>query len=109
MRKIELEMTRAARARRDWRSGNTSVDVTDHGVIVRLHGNKIAQIDGDTLYLTDCGWQTSTTKSRLNSLLREFTNGGYIYQSKFEWHLVYPDGCDCEMYSDTTYDILCAA
>ena len=109
MRKIELEMTRAARTGRDWRSGNTSVDVTDHGVIVRLHGNKIAQILGDKMYVTDCGWQTVTTKSRLNSLLREFTDGAYIYQSKFKWYLVFPGGQDCEMEHNDVYDILCAS
>ena len=107
MRKIESEMLKAIRSRRDWRSANTSVDVTDSGVVVRLHNNKIAQLVDDSLYITDCGWQTSTTKSRLNSILKEFANA-YIYQSNFEWHLVYPDGCDCEMYRDTNYELTCA-
>ena len=86
MRKIESEMIQAIRSRRDWRSANTSVDVTDHGVIVRLHNNKIAQLTDNSLYICDCGWQSSTTKSRLNSILREFANA-YIYQCNFTWFL----------------------
>ena len=90
MRKIEAAMVNAVRNGRDWRSGNTSVDVTDHGVTVRLHGNKIAQLDTDNqiLWVTDAGWQTTTTKSRLNALLQGVTGGrGHIYQKDFIWHL----------------------
>lgn len=90
MRKIESLMIQAVKNGRDWKSGNTSVDVTDHGIIVRLHGNKIAQVDTENqiLWVTDAGWQTTTTKGRLNALLAGVTNGrGRIYQKDFVWHL----------------------
>lgn len=90
MRKIEQQLVNAVNAGRDWRSGNTSVDVTDHGVVVRLHGNKIAQLDREDgiLWITDAGWQTSTTKSRLNALLAGVTAGrAHIYQKDFVWYL----------------------
>lgn len=90
MRKIESAMVNAVRNGRDWRSGNTSVDVTDHGVVVRLHGNKIAQLDTEDriLWITDAGWQTTTTKSRLNALLAGVTAGrARIHQSDFVWYL----------------------
>ena len=90
MRKIEQTMVNAVNNGRDWRSGNTSVDVTDHGVVVRLHGNKIAQLDTEDriLWITDAGWQTTTTKSRLNALLAGVTAGrASIHQSKFVWYL----------------------
>ena len=90
MRKIESAMVNAVNNCRDWRSGNTSVDVTDHGVVVRLHGNKIAQLDTDAgiLWVTDAGWQTTTTKSRLNALLQGVTSGrAHIHQKDFVWYL----------------------
>lgn len=93
MRKIEQQMNAAVRNRRDWRSGNTSVDNTDHGVVVRLHGHKICVLNDDNesgktqLAITDAGWQTATTKSRINALLSEFTRGARVYQEQFEWFL----------------------
>lgn len=91
MRKIEAQMCEAIRSQRDWHSGNTSVDQTDHGSVVRLHSNVIARIEHseNRVFITDAGWQTVTTKSRLNAILRAFTDGrGGIYQSRFVWHLV---------------------
>ena len=89
MRKIEHEMITAVANGRDWHSSNTSVDNTDHGLVIRLHGNKIAQIDHENqiMWVTDAGWQTNTTKSRLNALLRAMGNRACIYQKDFVWHL----------------------
>ena len=89
MRKIEAQMIQAVLNGRDFKSGNTTVDVTDHGTIVRLHGNKIAQVDHEAqvIWITDAGWQTTTTKSRLNALLGGLGNRGRIFQKDFVWHL----------------------
>lgn len=90
MRKIEAKMVQAVLNGRDWKSGNTSVDVTDHGRTIRLHGHKIAQVDTENriLWVTDAGWQTTTTKSRLNALLAGVTDGrGRIFQKDFVWYL----------------------
>ena len=89
MRKIEAEMIQAVKNGRDWKSGNTSVDVTDHGIIVRLHGNKIAQVEpwDQVVYVTDAGWQTTTTKSRLNALLLGLGGRAHIAQKNFVWQL----------------------
>ena len=93
MRKIEAQMINAIRNRRDWKSGNTSVDVTDHGAIVRLHGHKIAQVDYDNnvTWITDAGWQTTTTKSRINAVLSGINKRGNVYQKDYVWHLVRGD------------------
>ena len=90
MRKIEAAMVNAVNNGRDWHSSNTSVDVTDYGITIRLHGNKIAELDHEAqiLWITDAGWQTTTTKSRLNALLRCCCNGSAsIHQKDFIWHL----------------------
>lgn len=102
MKKIEREMITAVANGRDWRSANTSVDVTDYGIIVRLHGHKIAQIDKGTMYITPAGYLTQTTKSRLNALLSQFTYCARIRAKNWEWFLSTSNDIDREMFSDST-------
>jgi len=95
MRKIEEQMLDAIHEGRNWKSGNTQVVCTQfaHGedvidrVTVILHGSPIAIITPDHVDASDCGYQTPTTKSRLNAVLREFCNT-IIYQSCGEWYAV---------------------
>ena len=96
MRKIEQQMNEAILNRKDFFKGNTSVEnyITETGAreaIVKLHGNHIATI-GDTLQICDAGWQTVTTKSRLNALCDEFAEGCYVFQKNFDWFLGDADG-----------------
>ena len=96
MRKIEQQMNEAILNRKDFFKGNTSVQhyTTETGAreaVVHLHGNHIATI-GDTLQICDAGWQTVTTKSRLNALLNEFAEGCYVFQKNFDWFLGDADG-----------------
>ena len=91
MRKIEQQMNEAILNRKDFFKGNTSVQhyTTETGAreaVVHLHGNHIATI-GDTLQICDAGWQTVTTKSRLNALCNEFAYGCYVFQKNFDWFL----------------------
>ena len=96
MRKVEQQMNEAILNRKDFFKGNTSVEnyITETGVreaIVKLHGNHIATV-GDRLQICDAGWQTVTTKSRLNALLNEFAEGCYVFQKNFDWFLGDADG-----------------
>ena len=94
MRKIEQEMNAAIRYRRNFSKANTSVRcfktngiTTD--VDVFLHGNHIASLDTAThaLTLKDGGWQSVTTKSRLNALLQEFVPSMRIFQNDWTWYI----------------------
>lgn len=108
MRKIEAQAIQAIRqltnraefSGRLFKSGNTEVCQEHNGVAhtpgyeriikVNLHGNTIAEFypDQDRFMLDDCGWQTVTTKSRLNTILGVFNPGaGRIYSEKFQWKL----------------------
>ena len=95
MRKIETQMNTAIRSRKDFRSANTEVanfycSATDRvGSIVKLHGNKIAEVYANSIVLFDGGWQTVTTKSRLNAILDEFAAGTGVIQRNFDWFLTY--------------------
>ena len=106
MRKIEAQMVMAVKSaiegngKRYWRNGNTEVELKhcpDLGqvVVVSLHGNEIAEFDVSLagvdecrgLRITDAGYQTATTKSRLNALLSCFYEGQAIRQVKGQWLL----------------------
>lgn len=84
-RKIEQEMNAAVDQRRNWRSGNTEVLVSGPLVEVYLHGNLIARQDSadaqqPAMQFTLAGWNTPTTRSRLNALgARVFTKQGQAY------------------------------
>ena len=73
MRKIEQAMNTAIANSTNWQSGNTSVHFNEEEQVsvVRLHGNKIAEVGEGFIRLFDGGWQTNTTKSRLNAILAE--------------------------------------
>ena len=89
MRKIEMMMNSAIRYRKNFSSGNTTVRAFRESVDVYLHGNHIASLDTATheLTLKDGGWQSNTTKSRLNALLDEFVPSMGIFQKDWTWFL----------------------
>ena len=68
---------------------NTMVRVSREVVEIFLHGNHIASVDTATndLTLFDGGWQSVTTKSRLNALLDEFVPSMGIFQKNWTWFL----------------------
>ena len=91
MRKIEMMMNSAIRYRKNFSSGNTTVRAFRESVDVFLHGNHIASLDTAThaLTLKDGGWQSVTTKSRLNALINEFCDAFTcgVYQKDFTWYV----------------------
>ena len=90
MRKIESQMNAAIHANKDWQSGNTSVHFDpETGVsVVRLHGNKIAEVSDNDMTIFDGGYQSKTTKSRLNALCEEFCIAGEgVFQKDFAWYV----------------------
>ena len=94
MRKIEQAMNRAILARKNWSSGNTAVSYEEgnRASTVRLHGHKIAEVGDTWLKLWDAGWQTTTTKSRLNAILAEHGTGERIFQKDYEWFISTKEG-----------------
>jgi hypothetical protein len=88
MRKIESQMNAAITNSKDWKSGNTEVTNIDGVSYVYLHGNKIAEVGNSFIRLFDGGWQSNTTKSRLNALLSAHgLPGESVFQKKFEWFI----------------------
>ena len=94
MRKIEEQMNMAIRSRKNWSGSNTTVtcfkkDGITTEVNVMLHGNCIAWFDtaSNNFNISSAGWETVTTKSRLNALLEEFASGCSVFQRNFQWFL----------------------
>ena len=87
MRKIETLMNIAISNNNEfWSQANTSVETIDGVSFVRLHGNLIAEVGEDFIKLFDGGWQSNTTKSRLNAILSEHGIAGEsVFQKNFEW------------------------
>ena len=95
MRLIETKMNKAIRRRGNFSSGNTTVKTTsffENDVYceeskVFLHGNHIATYNhvNKELALFDGGWQSVTTKSRLNALCYEFATGFSVFQKNWDW------------------------
>lgn len=91
MRKVTQKAAQAMRDGQNMVSGNTRVH--SNGGVMELHGNTIAIYDSieGKLTLRDCGWQTVTTKERLNGILSTFSSEWRIYQMAGKWYIT--DGC----------------
>ncbi len=61
---------------------NDEEDENDVGDFLYLHGSAIMKIDSSGVYITTAGWDTSTTKERLNGL-----NGVRVHHHKKQLYL----------------------
>ena len=83
MRKITREIVDAFQNSRSLTIDNSRTN----GESLWLFGNKIAEIRRDGLWITNAGWNSATTKERLNGLsgVRIFWTGGSLYLNGYEW------------------------
>ena len=99
MRKIERLMNDAITNGKDWKLDNTEVISCSHVSDVYLHGNLIARIGETWIELFDGGWQSKTTKSRLNAILSAFgMDGEKVFAKNFQWFVQY-DGAPIPFFS----------
>lgn len=117
MRKIEQQMLQAmgSKSRQSVTLGNTTVThdkATAHDVRVYLHGNLIAVLSADRLRVTLAGWNTNTTKSRVNAILGSFAKSHEgiaprISNVKSEPYCSFPHGGGKQMTADEwlTFDV----
>ena len=95
MRKIEREMLQAIVDERTWSKDNTRGGIEKgYRSTVYLHGHRIACYypSDQTLHINNCGYETNTTKSRLNVLIdlacgSDPTKYG-IFQKNWNWWLI---------------------
>lgn len=84
MKNITHESVSAFYARKNFKKANMQVIHSENGSTrMYLHGNCIAILDNQNkLYITNAGWQSKTTKERLNAL-----KSVSIYQKNWQWYL----------------------
>ena len=77
----------------NWAGSNTSVSYNDstNCSSIYLHGHQIATVDHNlkAIKLSSCGYETVTTKSRLNAILEEVKYGAKVFQKNFNWFVRY--------------------
>ena len=79
MRKITEDAVEAFENDKPFKRSNTEVEVNPTRLY--LHDNLIAKKENG-LWITDAGWQTNTTKERLNGI-----PGVHIVQRNWNWFL----------------------
>ena len=93
MRKLERQMNFAISNKANWAGSNTTVryNETTNCSQVLLHGHQICTFDHNTqaVKLDSCGYETTTTKSRLNAILEEVKYGAKVFQKNFNWFVSY--------------------
>ena len=85
MRAITRQSVQAFMNAKPFKKSNMEVEVLPNVTVLKLFGNSIAYRYNDpkrTISITNCGWDTPTTKERLNAL-----PGVSIQQSNYEWFL----------------------
>jgi hypothetical protein len=92
MRVIESQMNAAITNERDWKNSNTKVVNVDGVSEVFLHNNLIARVADTWLEIFDGGWQSNTTKSRLNAILQVHGTGERIFQKNWNWFISTSEG-----------------
>ncbi len=91
MRKITRESVKAFLNAKKFNKSNMSVEVLPNVTVLKYQGNEIAYKYNDpnnTISITNCGWESNTTKERLNGVitLSGLNNSG-IYQKNWVWYL----------------------
>ena len=90
MRKITQLAIQAFNNAETFKMGNTSVEVLPNVTVLKLHNNEIAYRYNNpsrTLSITMAGWETNTTKERLNALdgVRIQTVNGDLFLDGTRW------------------------
>ena len=90
MRKITEESVRAFFNAEKFNKSNMQVEVLPNVTILKYHGNSIAfRYNGikKTILIQNCGWETDTTRERLNGVIIAAGFDYVIKQRNFIWYL----------------------
>lgn len=85
MRKITKESIDAFMGGYSFKKQNMEIRVKGEGCYMFLHGNCIAIRTDEGIFISNAGWETLTTKERLNGLL-DSLGLERIYQKRFIWY-----------------------
>ena len=91
MKKITKEATQAFINGVPYNNSNTKVVLFNDFALMTLFNNYIAKRgttdNANAVILSDGGWETNTTKERLNGLLQLLDSPFFIMQRKYVWYV----------------------
>lgn len=69
---------------------NTRVYTPDNGdTVVQLYNTPIVRFNSETITLNTGGYETGTTKRRMNEVAKAFDLQYHVYQQNFKWFVQY--------------------
>ena len=81
----------------------TTVYTDDDGTHVQYHATRVVSFDADTITLRSGGWETATTKTRMNQTANQHGLGFYVYQRDHVWYVTKPNGETVEFVDGMTF------
>ncbi len=77
---------------------------------IRYHSTEVVKFNDDEIILNSGGWQTVTTKLRMNQASNQFRLGFYVHQRQHEWFVTnsgrtysFNDGMILERYKEVNH------
>ena len=67
-------------------------DLPTGETVVRYHATNVVVFNKDKIVLNSGGWQTTTTKKRMNQASEAFDLGYSVYQDKWDWYVSLNNG-----------------
>jgi hypothetical protein len=68
----------------------TTITTNEAGNIsIIYHSTVVVKINKDSIQLNSGGWQTNTTKTRMNQASSQFDLGFSVYQKQYKWYVDY--------------------
>lgn len=57
--------------------------------VVKYHATEVVKFNSDKIILNTGGWQSKTTKTRMNETSRNYDLGYSVSQEKYKWYVHY--------------------
>ena len=67
----------------------TMIYVENGEIKVRYHSTDVVSFTAEKIMLNTGGWETATTKLRMNQVSNQFKLGFTVYQKDWEWFVAY--------------------
>lgn len=71
------------------RGVKTSIRHEGLDTVIRYHSTDVVRFNRERVILKSGGWETNTTKARMNQASNQFNLGYGIYQKNFEWFITF--------------------
>ena len=71
----------------------TSIITLEGMTSIVYHNTPVVQFNADKIILNSGGWDTRTTKTRMNQASNQYGLGFEVYQVNYSWYVDYRDKC----------------